>query len=95
MLKTNSYFDGNVASIGLQTSSLPATVGVMNIGEYTFDTNQHEVMTVVSGHLKVKLPNSNEWVNFKDGDSFEVPANASFDLQIPVQTAYFCTYQDK
>ena len=95
MLKTNSYFDGNVASIALQTDTLPATVGVMNIGDYTFDTNQHEVMTVISGHLKVKLPNSNEWVNFRNGESFEVAAGASFDLQVPTQTAYLCTYEDK
>lgn len=95
MLKTNSYFDGNVASIGLQTTSLPATVGVMNIGEYTFDTNQHEVMTVVSGQLTVKLPGSSDWVDYLQGDSFDVPAGASFDLKVPVQTAYFCTYEDK
>lgn len=95
MLKTNSYFDGNVASIGLQTSSLPATVGVMSIGEYTFNTNQHEVMTVISGHLKVKLPGSEQWVSFHDGDSFDVASGTSFDLQVPIQTAYFCTYEDK
>lgn len=95
MLKTNQYFDGNVASIGLQTTTLPATVGVMNIGEYTFDTNQYEVMTVISGQLTVKLPNSSNWVDYLQGDSFDVPAGASFDLKVPVQTAYFCTYEDK
>lgn len=95
MLKTNKYFDGKVASIGLQTSTLPATVGVMDIGEYTFDTNQHEVVTVISGQLTVKLPDSNDWADYTDGDSFEVLANTSFDLQVPMQTAYFCTYEDK
>ena len=95
MLKTNKYFDGKVASIGLQTSTLPATVGVMDIGEYTFDTNQHEVMTVVSGQLTVKLPGSNDWTDYTDGDSFDVPANTAFDLRVPMQTAYFCTYEDK
>jgi len=92
MLKINQYFDGQVASIALQTSTLPATVGVMDIGEYTFDTSKHEVMTVVSGKLTVKLPNSDEWLDFTDGDSFEVPANTDFDLKVSVQTAYFCTY---
>ena len=95
MLKTNQYFDGKVASIGLQTDALPATVGVMDIGEYTFATNQHEVMTVINGKLTVKLPDSQEWQDYTNGDSFEVPANASFDLKVPVQTAYFCTYEDK
>jgi len=95
MLKTNQYFDGNVASIALQTSSLPATVGVMNIGEYTFSTDQHEVMTVISGQLTVKLQGSDSWNNYKKGALFEVPAGTSFDLKVSEQTAYFCTYEDK
>ena len=95
MLKTNQYFDGKVASIGLQTQTLPATVGVMDIGEYSFDTNQHEVMTVINGKLSVKLPDSSEWTEYTNGDSFEVAANTTFELKVPVQTAYFCTYEDK
>lgn len=95
MLNINQYFDGKVASIGLKTSTLPATVGVMDIGEYQFDTAQHEVVTVISGHLSVKLPSSNDYQNFYDGDSFEVAAGQSFSLKVAVQTAYFCTYEDK
>lgn len=93
MLKVNNYFNGKVASIALQTKSLAATVGVMDIGEYTFDTQQHEVMTVVSGQLCVKLPGVTEWQDFVDGDSFEVAANQVFELNVPIQTAYFCTYE--
>jgi uncharacterized protein YaiE (UPF0345 family) len=93
MLKVNDYFDGKVASIALQTESLEATVGVMDIGEYQFDTQQHEVMTVVSGRLCVKLPGASEWLDFVTGDSFEVPANQTFELKVPIQTAYFCTYE--
>ena len=53
MLKINQYFDGKVASIALQTETLPATVGVMAVGEYTFGTSQFETMTVISGALTV------------------------------------------
>ena len=95
MLKVNRYFDGKVASIALDTESLPATVGVMDIGEYQFDTNEHEVMSIVSGHLCVKLPDSDKYEDFKNGDSFEIAANKTFFLKVPVQTAYFCTYEDK
>ena len=95
MLKINQYFDGKVASIGINTSDLPATVGVMDIGQYEFDTSQHEVMTVINGHLSVLLPSSDEYQDFFDGDQFEVAANSSFKLKVPVQTAYFCTYEDK
>lgn len=95
MLKVNNYFDGQVASINLQTQSLPASVGVMDVGEYQFDTSQHEVMTVISGQLMVQLPDSNEWQNFVNGDSFEVAADKIFKLKVPIQTAYFCTYENK
>lgn len=92
MLETNEYFDGNVKSIGFQTSSLPATIGVMDIGEYEFGTSQKETMTVVSGALTVMLPNSREWETFDQGDSFIVAANEKFQLQVKVATAYLCTY---
>jgi len=95
MLDINKYFEGNVASIGLQTDTLAATVGVMNVGEYTFGTSQHEVMTVVSGLLTVKLPESDSWQEFNAGESFEVAANSNFDVKVTIQTAYFCTYEDK
>ena len=93
MLDVNEYFDGKVKSIAFQSETLPATVGVMVAGEYTFGTSQKEYMSVVSGELKVRLPGSEEFVSFKDGDSFEVEANQSFDLQVPVDTAYLCKYE--
>ena len=95
MLKINEYFEGKVASIALQTKTLAATVGVMDIGDYQFDTSQHEVVTVIQGHLKVKLPESESYQDFYDGDVFEVAAERSFSLSVPIQTAYFCTYEDK
>jgi uncharacterized protein YaiE (UPF0345 family) len=93
MFKVNEYFDGQVASIGFQTSTLPATVGVMAIGEYEFGTTQKEVMNVVSGLLTVKLPDSDEWIDCAAGEHFIVDANAQFQVKVAVATAYFCTYE--
>ena len=56
MLEVNEYFEGHVKSIALQTATLPATVGVMAVGEYTFGTSERETMRVVSGALTVRLP---------------------------------------
>lgn len=92
MLKINQYFDGKVASIGLQTETLPATVGVMEVGEYEFGTSEFETMTIISGALTVKLPGSDEWQIFSAGESFTVDANSKFQLKVAVDTAYFCTY---
>lgn len=93
MLDVNEYFDGKVKSIGFKTDTLPATVGVMDIGEYTFGTSQKETMTVVSGALTVKLPGSDDWATFEAGSHFIVEANQSFDLKVAVATAYLCTYE--
>lgn len=93
MLETNEYFDGNVKSIGFKTATLPATVGVMEAGEYEFGTSQKETMTVVSGALNVKLPNAAEWQAFNQGDNFIVEANEKFQLKVDVATAYLCTYE--
>lgn len=92
MLDVNEYFDGQVKSIGFQSETLRATVGVMAPGEYEFGTSQHETMTVVSGALTVRLPGSGEWVRFDSGSSFEVNANEKFQVRVTIDTAYLCTY---
>lgn len=93
MFKINQYFDGQVASIAFQTATLPATVGVMAVGEYEFGTSQKETMTVVSGALTVKLPGASEWETFQAGDRFIVQANEKFQLQVAEETAYLCSYE--
>lgn len=93
MLNVNEYFDGTVKSIGFENNQGQLTVGVMAVGEYTFGTSQHETMTVVSGALTVKLPNSDVWVTFNAGERFEVDANQSFDLKVAEPTAYLCQYR--
>ena len=92
MLKVNEYFDGKVMSIALQTETLPATVGVMEPGDYEFGTSQHEVMTVVSGALTVQLPGATDWQTFAAGETFEVEANSKFQVKVAVDTAYLCLY---
>lgn len=93
MLKVNEYFDGKVKSIALQTATLPATVGVMEPGEYEFGTSQKEVMTVISGRIDALLPGASEWQSFGEGESFTVAANVKFQVKMAGQTAYFCTYE--
>ena len=87
------YFDGKVKSIAFQTETLPATVGVMDVGEYEFSTDKKEVMTVINGQLNVKLPGESEFSPYDAGKSFTVAANERFQLKVGVQTAYLCTYE--
>ncbi|MFT5691939.1 MAG: hypothetical protein ACI92E_001270 [Oceanicoccus sp.] len=93
MFEVNNYFDGNVASISFQTETLPATVGVMAIGEYEFDTSKKETLTVVSGALTVKLPGQEEWKTYTAHQHFVVESGEKFQLKVAVETAYLCTYE--
>ncbi|WP_432452028.1 MULTISPECIES: pyrimidine/purine nucleoside phosphorylase [unclassified Agarivorans] len=92
MLKSNEYFNGQVKSIGFAGKEKPSSVGVMAVGEYEFGTAEAELMVVVSGELIVKLPGEQEWRSFKDGQQFNVPGNAKFQLKVPCETAYLCVY---
>jgi purine/pyrimidine-nucleoside phosphorylase len=92
MIPVNSYFDGKVKSLPVNSGPLPATVGVMLAGSYTFGTSQKEIMTVIAGELVVKLPGESSSRCFRNGQVFEVPANASFDVTASVDTAYLCQY---
>lgn len=92
MPSVNQYFDNKVTSIAFQTKTLPATVGVMEVGEYEFGTSEFETMTVISGALTVKLQNSNDWQTFEAGQTFTVDANQKFGVKVDVETAYLCTY---
>ena len=92
MLKVNEYFNGAVKSIAFKNDEGNATVGVLEIGEYEFNTTTIEYMIIVSGSLSVKLPGSDDWKMLCKGDNFTVPANMKFKLDVAVQTAYCCFY---
>ncbi len=91
--EANVYFDGKVVS---RTIFLPngerQTLGVMQPGEYTFDTNEAEIMEMMSGELEIRLPGESEFKKLNTPESFHVPANSSFDLKIKTVTDYCCSY---
>jgi len=92
MLKVNEYFDGKVKSIGFEDSHGPITSGVMSPGEFTFSTDSPERMTVVTGALGILRPGDGDWQTFFPGQTFEVPADVSFEVRVEEPTAYTCRY---
>jgi uncharacterized protein YaiE (UPF0345 family) len=91
--EANIYFEGKVNSrtIYLADGSRQ-TLGVMQPGEYTFDTNEAEIMEMMSGDLEVRLPGESEFRALNTPESFNVPANSSFDLKVKTVTDYCCSY---
>jgi hypothetical protein len=49
-------------------------------------------MEILSGDLDVLLPGESGWKTIKGGESFEVPANATFSLKVRVLTDYCCSF---
>lgn len=93
MFKTNEYYDGKVKSIAFESQEGPATAGVMAAGEYTFNTSQQEIMMITTGEMDVKLPGSEAWQTVKQGESFVVEKEQSFDVKISGNCSYICLYK--
>jgi len=92
MLKHNTYFDGAVQSLSFERNGLKATVGVIDAGEFHFNTAAAERMTVVSGALAAKLP-GRDWQVYSAGTYFEVPAASGFDVRAEGgPAAYLCEF---
>ena len=91
-MKHNSYFDGKVQSLGLNTPEGYATAGVIEPGQYTFKTDSEERLHIVAGALQAKLPGA-DWQNFSRGRNFVVPAKASFEVKAAADVAYLCYYK--
>ncbi len=92
MIKENQYFEGNVKSLGYATAEGNSTVGVMQPGEYEFNTGSAEIMTVIEGAMEVLLKDSDTWVNYTKGEAYNVPGNSSFKVKVSVQTSYLCQF---
>lgn len=93
MINVSEYFDGKVKSMGCLNSDGELTVGVMEEGSYVFSTSKKEFMKVISGELKVVLPNeTQERVIGKDGE-FIVAANEKFRAIATQNTIYTCKYE--
>ncbi|WP_372723451.1 pyrimidine/purine nucleoside phosphorylase [Immundisolibacter sp.] len=93
MLKHNSYFDGNVQSIGFSLEGNGQTVGVIAAGRYHFATGAPERMTIVSGRAEVELDGHNDTLTVAAGSAFEVPGNSGFTITVASDAAaYLCEF---
>lgn len=92
----NVYFDGKVTSrIVLFNDGTRKTLGIMLPGDYEFGTAAAEVMEILAGEMDVLLPTDSEWKKYKAGESFQVPADSKFKLQVKSVVDYCCSYIEK
>jgi hypothetical protein len=81
--QANVYFDGKCVSHTVQfADGSKKSVGVILPSTLTFNTGAPEIMETVSGTCRVKLAGETEWKTYSAGQSFDVPANSSFDIEV-------------
>jgi uncharacterized protein YaiE (UPF0345 family) len=91
--EANVYFGGGVTSrTVLFPDGSKKTLGIMQPGEYEFQTAAAERMEILAGELQVLLPGERAWRAVKGGEEFRVPAQASFRLRVETLTDYCCSF---
>ena len=91
--EANIYFNGAVAShTVLFADGTKKTLGIMQAGEYTFNTAAAEVMEILSGELELQLAGETGWKTILGGQSFQVPANSSFTMRVKAVSDYCCSF---
>lgn len=92
--KANVYHDGKVTSRTVITpQGEMKTLGVMLPGTYRFNTQAPERIDVTQGHCRVKLANQQGWADYVAGQSFDVPGNSSFEIEVVALLDYVCHFE--
>ncbi|MDX8387249.1 MAG: pyrimidine/purine nucleoside phosphorylase [Ghiorsea sp.] len=91
--KANVYHNGDVISRSVMTTEGEhKTLGFMQKGTYKFNTDAAEIMEVLHGECRVRLQGSNDWHFYNTGESFNVPENSSFDIEVADMLDYICHF---
>lgn len=81
--RANVFGDGKcVSHTVLFPDGSRKTVGVIFPGTLTFNTAAPEVMETVAGACRVKRAGDDDWKAYGAGESFSVPANTRFDIEV-------------
>ncbi|MFS3126807.1 pyrimidine/purine nucleoside phosphorylase [Nocardioides sp. Bht2] len=91
--QANIYFDGKCVS---HTVHLPdgtrKSLGVIFPATLNFGTAAPETMGINAGRCKIRLAGADEWQEYGAGQSFEVPGDSSFDIEVLETLDYVCHY---
>jgi len=91
--KANIYFDGKcVSHTVLLGNGSKVTIGVIFPSSLTFGTGAPERMELNAGKCRIRMKGEDEWKTYEGGQSFDVPGNASFDIETLETLDYVCHY---
>jgi len=92
--KANIYYNGDIISRTITTTDGQSkTLGFMQKGSYTFNTQAAEIMEILLGECRVRLAGSEAWHVYAAGESFHVAENSSFDIEVADVLDYICHFE--
>jgi uncharacterized protein YaiE (UPF0345 family) len=87
------YFDGKCISHGITLADgTKKSVGVILPATLTFNTGAPEIMEGVGGSCEYMLAGTDVWVKSGEGEKFNVPGNASFQIRVTAPYHYICHF---
>jgi len=90
--RANVYFDGKCVSHSIRLpDGTRKSVGVILPCALTFKTGAPEVMELVEGECRVRLAGG-AWTPYAGGQSFQVPGDSSFDIEVTKALHYICHF---
>ena len=94
--KANIYFDGKVVSHSVVLSDgAQKTLGLIYPGSYHFNTELAEKMEIIAWTCNVKLDGTEESNSYGENQSFHVPANSGFTIEVNEGICeYICSFID-
>ncbi|EEG08483.1 pyrimidine/purine nucleoside phosphorylase [Pseudogulbenkiania ferrooxidans] len=91
--KANVYFDGKCVSHNIVLADgTKKSVGVILPAKLTFNTGAPEIMEVLAGECHVTLSGESESRTYRGGESFKVPGNSAFDIEVVDTLHYVCHF---
>jgi uncharacterized protein YaiE (UPF0345 family) len=89
----NVYFDGKCVSHTIETADgQKVSVGVILPASLVFNTGAPERMELIEGVCRVKPQGASDWTTYRGGESFDVPGNSSFDIEVSQTLHYICHF---
>jgi purine/pyrimidine-nucleoside phosphorylase len=92
--RANVYFDGKCVSHSIELADgSKKSVGVILPSALRFSTGAPEVMDLVEGACRIRLAGSETWTEYRGGQSFSVPGNSAFDIEVTQTLHYVCHFR--
>jgi purine/pyrimidine-nucleoside phosphorylase len=93
--KANVYFDGKCVSHSITLADGSSkSVGVILPSKLKFNTGVAETMELVAGTWRASIAGG-AWTAYTAGQSFDIPANSSFEVEVAEgeQAHYVCHFK--